>query len=352
MAALAACSPASVSVDDSDTAATVDTPPDTGPACTDVDEPDLDNIDSNCDGIDGDLAEILFVSPTGTPFADGTREQPLSDITIALERARILGTRWVFLAAGDYTGPLTLVDGISLAGGFDPVTWQPDATGVTRFTAATSPVVVARDLTLPTVVQNVHVEAPDASAPSAPSVALHVVDSADHLTWRGGRLSAGTGGAGVPGADAVIEGDDGRPGADGENGCFIVPPATVPSCWEDRVVEGAEYDLRYRRRLGRGGRWRQERLPPRRCGAHDPRRWRNRRRVLDRRSRRGWRPWRNVARVLRAPRPDDVLRHPRQQHRRRARYARHARCSGRKRQPQRTTQRVGHVGRSTWRARR
>lgn len=61
----------------------------TPPTCeaTDTDDPDADFIDSNCDGIDGDLERAVFVSPLGNNNDDGSRSRPVETLAKALQLA-------------------------------------------------------------------------------------------------------------------------------------------------------------------------------------------------------------------------------------------------------------------------
>src|SRR3954471_5668275 len=52
-----------------------------------VDAPDLGFVDSNCDGIDGDAAGAVWVSPTGDDAAAGTLRAPLATIQAAVDKA-------------------------------------------------------------------------------------------------------------------------------------------------------------------------------------------------------------------------------------------------------------------------
>jgi hypothetical protein len=62
--------------------------------CTDVDLPDNNFIDSNCDGIDGNSSDAVYVDPINGAFAAagglGTREAPVRTIQEGLDTARRL----------------------------------------------------------------------------------------------------------------------------------------------------------------------------------------------------------------------------------------------------------------------
>src|SRR5690606_12700041 len=54
---------------------------------SDEDRPDDNFIDANCDGIDGDIAKAIFVSPWGSDNNPGTMEAPVLTIAQGLRLA-------------------------------------------------------------------------------------------------------------------------------------------------------------------------------------------------------------------------------------------------------------------------
>ena len=107
-----------------------------GAACSSgaVDKPDLGFIDSNCDGIDGDKAAALFVTPGGSDLSnDGSFEKPMATVKAAVTAATAQN-KDVYVAAGIYDGKpgfLGSTGHIGLYGGYDPQTWQRSAANVT-----------------------------------------------------------------------------------------------------------------------------------------------------------------------------------------------------------------------------
>ncbi|MBF0107154.1 MAG: thrombospondin type 3 repeat-containing protein, partial [Deltaproteobacteria bacterium] len=101
------------------------------------DLPDPQVIDSNCDGIDGNRYQAVFVSASGTAPATATDiDDPTADLKGALTVAGGRGQS-VYVSEGDYNvSGLGLVDGVSLYGGFALGFLNRDITGevyVTRF---------------------------------------------------------------------------------------------------------------------------------------------------------------------------------------------------------------------------
>lgn len=90
------------------------------------DDPDEQNRDSNCDGVDGTIAKAVFVSPKGNNSHAGTRDHPLRSITNATALAATAGKTQVLVAGGEYneTGGARLVSSVGVYGGYNATTWQ------------------------------------------------------------------------------------------------------------------------------------------------------------------------------------------------------------------------------------
>jgi hypothetical protein len=90
-----------------------------GPSCTATDVPDAGFADADCDGIDGDASAAVFVSTAGSNGAGcGARGAPCANVQIAIGRAAELGKPHVYVAGGTYSGVVSVVNGISVFGGF------------------------------------------------------------------------------------------------------------------------------------------------------------------------------------------------------------------------------------------
>src|SRR5262245_11199452 len=65
-----------------------------------ADDPDSQNVDSNCDGIDGDISKAVFVAPTGVDQAGGgTLASPFKTVAYAAAQLAILGKSHIYMAA-------------------------------------------------------------------------------------------------------------------------------------------------------------------------------------------------------------------------------------------------------------
>jgi hypothetical protein len=190
-----------------------------------ADSPDVPRMrDTNCDGIDGDAARSIFVSPAGDDANAGTRARPKRTITAAIPAAS--GTSAdVLVAAGDYAGELVVVDGVGVYGGYGRG-WSRSLSQVSRVQSPTRFGASAADLQSETTLQLLTVRAADAPAGSSSSYGLYafgapglVVERVTAVAGRGGDGAAGPGGApgepGSRGTDGVASGCDTDPEYDG-----------------------------------------------------------------------------------------------------------------------------------------
>ena len=65
-----------------------------------TDLPDLMFVDANCDGIDGEVNNGIFVSPNGVDTNAGTRAAPVLTLAAAMNKVTLTGKRDVYLAQG------------------------------------------------------------------------------------------------------------------------------------------------------------------------------------------------------------------------------------------------------------
>ncbi|MEZ4407607.1 MAG: hypothetical protein R3A52_14180 [Polyangiales bacterium] len=118
------------------------------------DAPDLTFTDSNCDGVDGDAARAVFVSPRGDDTGDGTRAMPLRSLANAIAlAATATPPRPVYAALGTYEGSIALVSGVSIYGGYDDrAGWSRARANATVINGDTTAVLAER-LTAPVELQ-------------------------------------------------------------------------------------------------------------------------------------------------------------------------------------------------------
>ncbi|MGM0576379.1 MAG: MopE-related protein [Myxococcota bacterium] len=214
----------------------VDGVTDNGCECQPQAGPDVagDSVDSNCDGIDGELNGAVFVAKDGDDAQPGTREAPLLTIAAGIQRAFDEGKTDVYVATGVYSESVELVDGIRVYGGYSSDFFQHNT--VTFETA-----IIGQDPTdaLPGAVTAVGVGAAEAPEPTvldgftvfganaanvigANSYALYLRNAGSQLQVRNNRIFGGAGGNGPAGA----QGDDGIDGASATPGTGVTETDT------------------------------------------------------------------------------------------------------------------------------
>ncbi len=82
------------------------------------DFPDEAGVDENCDGVDGEQDNAIFVVTRGDDTAPGTLTAPKQTISAGIVAAAAAGLRDVYVAAGVYQEQVELVADIGVYGGF------------------------------------------------------------------------------------------------------------------------------------------------------------------------------------------------------------------------------------------
>ncbi len=97
----------------------VDGDEENGCECPFISEEDPpDGVDQNCDGIDGEPENAIFVSVTGLDGNPGTPELPVRTVAKGLERAENAGKGHVYVTGGDFFGGAHLHEGVRVFCGF------------------------------------------------------------------------------------------------------------------------------------------------------------------------------------------------------------------------------------------
>ncbi len=182
-----------------------------------VDWLDPDQTDANCDGADGDLSQLIYVSEEGRDDAPGTMVAPMRTPAAALARARAQGTNGVVVALGSYVGALEVPEGVSIAGGYDPGAGWTRAAGARSTLVCTNVALRAEDIARPTWVLNWVLETRPPAVPGT-SVTAVLARAADSLRVVDCVLRAAPG---APGADGLagLAGGTGDVASAGEAAC-------------------------------------------------------------------------------------------------------------------------------------
>lgn len=190
-----------------------------------ADSPDVPAFkDSNCDGIDGDESQAIFVSPVGDDTFPGTRAQPKQHLLAATTAANAAG-KDVYATFGNYSEKLTVLNGVSVYGGYGTA-WERSLAYVTRIDGSSGEAATAFGATAGTTLQHLTLNAPLSTSGGGSSYGLRAVNSPGLTVERiVARAAAGINGStgsfgssGANGGTGVAGGGgscDGFPGAGG-----------------------------------------------------------------------------------------------------------------------------------------
>ncbi|MBS1150498.1 MAG: RNA-binding protein, partial [Myxococcaceae bacterium] len=179
------------------------------PPTLDPDEPELSFLDANCDGIDGVEANAIFVDALGGNDAfPGSRLQP--KLTIGAGIVAAASTKDVYVSKGVYSEAVTLVDGVSLYGGYDASAgWSRAVGNLTTILSPSSVGVQGSTLATATAVQLFTINASNATGTSTAgdgrsSYGVLITSSPGGVTLTALTISAGAGSAGLAGANGTF----------------------------------------------------------------------------------------------------------------------------------------------------
>lgn len=188
------------------------------------DFPDPLGIDSNCDGIDGERDNSIFVAKWGADTNSGLWGSPKLTLQAGIEAAKTLGKRDVITASGIYREAIDLRLGVGVYGGyesdfsrrdaglFETVILGPDPTADKP--AAVNAVGLVNGVNFRTVIDGFAIYGADVKSQGASSFAVRIVDSDDSVRLTNNRVYAGSGGKGRRGLDGV-DGADAPGGTEG-----------------------------------------------------------------------------------------------------------------------------------------
>ena len=190
-----------------------------------------DDIDNNCDGIDGTENNAIFVAATGNNGNAGTKTAPVLSINTGILKAQAAGKQQVYIGNGTYNERVTLVNGISLYGSYMSSSgWTRSATPNTNITGSTGGGGVigmeGNNIISVTVIERVMITTPNASQPGLSNYGFYCT-TCTGVQLKNSTIDAGNGGAGVGGNNGT-NGAIGGNGSQGANGF----------CDEERIVAG------------------------------------------------------------------------------------------------------------------
>ena len=179
-----------------------------------------DGIDSNCDGIDGEVGAGIFVAKNGSDLNPGTLSLPVRSIAVGLQRAVDFDRRDVYVATGVYSESVVLANGKGLFGGYssdflsrDPLLFETAMVGQSPTPTNPATITAIGAGSESTILDGFTLFGPNASNLSGQnSYAIYLRDCTDGVVVRDNRLFGGPGGTGSAGG-AGTDGLDGVPGA-------------------------------------------------------------------------------------------------------------------------------------------
>lgn len=179
------------------------------------DAPDFEGIDTNCDGVDGNTATSLFVSPQGLDSGTGAKDDPLRTIEHAIEVAQAgNGIADILICEGTYDENLKIIDvPVSLHGGYDCETWAR-TNGRTQIARTQGVTLRIENVSGPMRLTKLGLQSSDTSTVGTSSQAVQVVKS-----------------TAISIDESIIVSGNGAPGADG---------ATQKTTWTTNPKTGNE----------------------------------------------------------------------------------------------------------------
>ena len=188
-------------------------------ACTYLsatDTPDLGLVDANCDGLDGEWNNAVFVSPAGNDANPGTPSSPKRTISAGLALAVGTNKRDVLVAGGTYNEQVTInAAGKGVSGGYTAPAWSRSLATAVTVTGVNSPLVI--DSAPGAAVQAINFVGSNAVGVAATAYGAVITNSLN-VRLEKVSLSAGNGTAGTAGVAGTV-GANGNPGAAGQQGC-------------------------------------------------------------------------------------------------------------------------------------
>ncbi len=203
----------------------VDQNPTTGCECLILGDTDVPHDgDANCDGVDGEVDNAIFVAKGGSDANAGTRAAPVLTVQKGIALAKAQKKRDVYVATGVYVESIVLVAGVSVYGGYsadgfsahDPEVFETAILGVAP-TAALPGAVNALGIggtAGATRIDGFTIFGADGQGEGASSYAVYLRDATHGVRVSGCRVIAGDGTVGADGS-AGTNGASGKAGKAG-----------------------------------------------------------------------------------------------------------------------------------------
>jgi hypothetical protein len=180
-----------------------------------------DGIDQNCDGVDGEVGNAVFVAKNGNDGAGGTIDAPMLTVNAAVDKALATDRRDVYVATGVYAESVVLKDGVGLYGGFSSdfkvrhvLLYETVIMGDSPTLLKPGAITASGIKNTGAVLDGFTIFGYDVDEAGKSSYALYVRDCDEALAIRNCHIFSGDGANGTPGSG----GQDGESGIDGSGG--------------------------------------------------------------------------------------------------------------------------------------
>jgi hypothetical protein len=215
------------------------------------DFPDPYFIDSNGDGIDGELNQSIFVAPPplGNNGNSGlTPQTPVATIGKGIQVAQTQALPQVLVQVGTYNESLTMANGVHVFGGFDAA-WArvPSTANVATIIQGGTTAVLADGVNLPATLSFMTLRSVNAVTPGESSYAVRIINSTGPVLIRYNRIEPGSGATGVNASDApdrsptqAPNGSDGQAARPSSATVALLggPGGSNPGCPDDTNIGG------------------------------------------------------------------------------------------------------------------
>ena len=198
-----------------------------------------DGTDWNCDGIDGEVDNGVFVAKTGDDGNPGTRIQPMLTIQAAIAKAKADGKRDVYVNTSVYSENIVLQPGISVYGGYSADFGQRDIvlyeTAIIGQPPAGNKIGAVNAVGISgggesTVIDGFTIFGHSAQTAGATGYTVYLRNCDQRLKLRNNRILSGNGAPGGIGT----KGQDGNTGAAGNNG---VNAKDIGTCGQGQFLQ-------------------------------------------------------------------------------------------------------------------
>ncbi|MEZ4432448.1 MAG: MopE-related protein [bacterium] len=143
------------------------------------DLPDPGFVDADCDGIDGEIEDAIFVAPRGNDVNEGTPQAPVGTLARAMDLALAANPpKYIIAAEGVFEGTLTIRAGVHIYGGYRPgARWVRSAEYETIIRGGAQGL-IADNLAGPASLTRLSIESTTPNQPGASSHSVWVRNSA------------------------------------------------------------------------------------------------------------------------------------------------------------------------------